>query len=129
MICDGQGQPLAVEVGPGHQHETQKVRALLDGATAGGRRPKALAGDKAYSAGWVRDLLKKLRIRAVIPHKSNEKGKPKRFARKLYKGRNVVECCFGKLKWLRRVATRYEKLAIHYVGMLQLAMIFRFTTG
>ena len=77
----------------------------------------------------MRDLLKKLRIRAVIPHKSNEKGKPKRFARKLYKGRNVVECCFGKLKWLRRVATRYEKLAIHYVGMLQLAMIFRFTTG
>jgi transposase len=129
MICDGKGLPLAVEVGPGQQHETQKVHALLDGATAGGRRPKALAGDKAYSAGWVRDLLKKLRIRAVIPHKSNEKAKPKRFPRKLYKGRHVIECCFGKLKWLRRIATRYEKLAIHYVGMLQLAIIFRFITN
>lgn len=126
MICDGRGLPLAVAVGPGQQHETRKVRELLDAVTAGGRRPKAFAGDKAYSAGWLRDLLKKLRIRAVIPHKSNEKAKPKRFARTLPKGRHVIECCFGKLKWLRRIATRYEKLAIHYLGMLQLAIIYRF---
>jgi transposase len=126
MICDGRGLPLAVEVGPGQEHETQKVHELLGAVFEDGRRPRALAGDKAYSAGWLRQLLRDARVRAVIPHKSNERDKPKRFPRKLYKGRHVIECCFGRLKWLRRIATRYDKLAIHYLAMLHVAIIYRF---
>jgi transposase len=126
MICDGNGLPLAVTVGPGQEHETQQVHDLLEPILEEGRAPKYLAGDKAYSAGWIRVLLDEIGIEPVIPHKSNEKDKPKRFPRKRYKGRNVIERCFGKLKWLRRVATRYEKLALHYLGMLKLAIIYRF---
>lgn len=126
MICDGNGLPLAVTVGPGQEHETQQVHDLLEPILEEGRPPKYLAGDKAYSAGWIRELLGEIGIKPVIPHKSNEAAKPKRFARKRYKRRNVIERCFGKLKWLRRVATRYEKLALHYLGMLKLAIIYRF---
>ncbi len=32
----------------------------------------------------------------------------------------------GILKWPRRVATQYEKLAIHYLEILKLAILFRF---
>ncbi|MDQ5887123.1 MAG: hypothetical protein QG667_410, partial [Pseudomonadota bacterium] len=39
----------------------------------------------------------------------------------LYKERHVVECTFGKLKHYRRIATRYEKTACHYMEMLSFA--------
>lgn len=38
---------------------------------------------------------------------------------------NVVERCISWLKECRRVATRYEKLACHYLAMVELAMIQR----
>ena len=38
----------------------------------------------------------------------------------------MVEQCIGWLKECRRIGTRYEKLAVHYLGMLQLAMIRRY---
>ncbi len=36
-----------------------------------------------------------------------------------------IERRVNTLKWFRRVATRYEKLAIQYLGMVTLAIIFR----
>ena len=36
----------------------------------------------------------------------------------IIKERNVIECMFGKLKYYRRIATRYEKKANHFMGML-----------
>jgi transposase len=41
----------------------------------------------------------------------------------IYKKRNLVEHLFQKLKQFRRVATRYERLAINYLTMLSLASI------
>ncbi|MGZ8941330.1 MAG: hypothetical protein ACXW00_01000 [Methylobacter sp.] len=35
-----------------------------------------------------------------------------------YKERRAVESMFDKLKHYRRIATRYEKKAINYMGML-----------
>jgi transposase len=37
--------------------------------------------------------------------------------------RAVIECCVGWLKGARRIATRYEKLAVHFLGVLKLGMI------
>ncbi|MGZ8227402.1 MAG: IS5 family transposase, partial [Methylococcaceae bacterium] len=34
-----------------------------------------------------------------------------------------VECLFGKLKHYRRIATRYEKKSINYMGMLSFASV------
>ena len=41
-----------------------------------------------------------------------------------YKERNRVERLFGKLKQFRRVATRYEKLKVTYLGLLHLTLGF-----
>ena len=42
----------------------------------------------------------------------------------MYKERHVIECMFGKLKYLLRIATRYGKKASHFMGMLTFAAVF-----
>ena len=98
---------------------------------ARGRRhkPRKVAGDKGYSVQRVRDWLLGQRIEPVIPHKDNEIARhdpTEWFDRVAYWGRHVVEQCVGWLKEYRRIGTRYEKLAVNFHGMLQLAMIRRY---
>ncbi len=88
-----------------------------------------LAGDKGYSAQRVRDWIKAQGIRPVIPHKENEKARHDdrvKFDKAAYRGRCVVEQCVGWLKENRRIGTRFEKLAVNFHGMLELAMIRRY---
>ncbi|WP_152687279.1 transposase, partial [Klebsiella aerogenes] len=42
------------------------------------------------------------------------------FARDVYRQRNVVERCFGRLKEYRRIATRYDKTARNYLAMVKM---------
>ena len=92
-------------------------------------KPRQLAGDKGYSAQRVRDWLTTQKIEPVIPHKDNEQARRDPtvwFDRIAYRGRCVAEQCVGWLKEFRRIGTRFEKLAVHFHGMLQLAMIRRY---
>ena len=41
----------------------------------------------------------------------------------LYKERNIIERFFNKLKQFRRVATRYDKLLVNFMGFVKLAAI------
>ena len=125
LVCDGQGTPLAVAISPGQQHETQQAVAVLEEALAWPEQPAKVAGDKGYSASWLRDWLRQHNIKPGIAHKANETQRPKRFDKKTYRRRNVIERCVSSLKWFRRVATRYEKLANHYLSMLKIAISFR----
>jgi transposase len=92
-------------------------------------KPKKLAGDKGYSVQRLRDWIKSQRIQPVIPYKDNERARwdpAVEFDRQAYRGRAVVEQCVGWLKEFRRIGTRFEKLAVNFHGMLQLAMIRRY---
>jgi len=96
-----------------------------------GRRwkPRKLAGDKGYSAQPLRQWLERQNIEPVIPYKDNQAARwdpATKFDRETYRQRSVVEQCVGWLKEFRRIGTRFEKLAIHFHGMLQLAMIRRY---
>jgi transposase len=135
LVTDGNGIPLAVEVTGGQVHESTQVEAVMDQIAIPqpvGRprkRPKRLAGDKAYRCKRVRDWLWKYGIKAVIPTKKNEKKKPgpaPQFDKEAYKRRSIIENCVSWLKECRRIATRFEKLAVNYLGMLKLAMIERY---
>lgn len=92
------------------------------------RRPGKLAGDKAYSAQPIRDWLAAHRIEAVIPHRQNEASRDVAFDRASYRRRNIIERTIGWLKESRRLATRYEKLAVHYLGMVTIGMILQYVT-
>lgn len=81
-----------------------------------------MVGDKGYSSRTVRRYLRQHGIGATIPKKRDER--PQRvFDRELYRERNRVERCINRLKQFRRVATRYEKLAVTYLAMVTIAAI------
>lgn len=123
-MTDGGGVPLGALVTAGQAHESKSFEALMDTVRIRRRRrPDAVAGDRGYSYPRVRAWLSRRGIEAVIPTRSDQPRE--RLNRKKYRRRNVVERCIGWLKECRRVATRYEKLATHYLAMLKLAMIQR----
>lgn len=57
----------------------------------------------------------------VIPTKKDQRRR--RFDQARYKQRNVVERLIGWLKERRRLATRYEKLAVNFLAMLKVGML------
>ena len=123
-MTDGHGIPLGALVTAGQAHESKWFAALMDTVRIERRRrPRAVSGDKGYSYRGVRTWLAERGIKAVIPTRSNQRTLT--LDRDLYRHRNVVERCIGWLKECRRVATRYEKLAVHFLAMVKLAMIQR----
>jgi len=69
-------------------------------------QPDRLAGDKGYSAAWIRQWLRERHITPVIAYKKNEAGRQEPFDRKSYRRRNIFERFLNSLKWFRWVATR-----------------------
>ena len=131
MICDGKGLPLKVLASAGQSHESKYFEKLAENVKRSGKvgqpvkYPEKYAGDKGYSCQRIRLWLKSKKIEDVIPTKENEKRDPY-FNKRAYKRRNVVERCIGWLKENRRIATRYEKLSVHYLGMVKIGMILRY---
>ncbi len=131
MMTDGNGNVLQVVLTAGNRNECPVLGPLLASVVRRERRrPKKLACDKGYSADRIRAGLLGLGIKPVIPMRDNEhvgeKDKFGRFDKKAYRRRNVVERAVAKLKEFRRVATRYEKLAVNYLAFLKLAMVRRY---
>ena len=93
-------------------------------------RPQRLAGDKGYSYPRIRTWLREHGIAAVIPQRDDQqayhRGRPIEFDPKTYRRRSVIECCVGRLKECRAIATRFEKLAVNFLAMLKLALIERY---
>jgi transposase len=132
-MTDGRGNVLQVIVTRGNRNECPVLGPLLASTirNCGGRRPTCLAGDKGYSADRIRDGLVAGGIRPLIPMRDTEHVKDRAdcerrwgaFDTVAYKARNVVERSIAKLKEFRRIATRYEKLAESFAGMINVACI------
>ncbi|MBL3284899.1 IS5 family transposase domain protein [Rickettsiales endosymbiont of Paramecium tredecaurelia] len=67
---------------------------------------------------------KDAKAEVVIPSRARRKV-PREYDEELYKERNLIERMFNKLKHFRRVATRYDKLDIAYLGFVFIAGIYR----
>lgn len=91
------------------------------------RRPRVLVGDKGYSFGPVRRWARRHHIRTVLPLREDQPRFNRRsrthFNRRLYRERHQVECAVGFLKECRAIGTRYDKLAVNYLAMVQVALI------
>jgi len=132
LRAEGDGKPLAFVVSAGERHESLYVEALLAQGrvrlpdAVGRARPERLVGEWGYSYPAVRRLLARRRIAAVIPRRRNQRpgdGRYAPFDRGAYRERNRIERLVNRLKQARRIATRYEKRAAHYVAMLTLAAL------
>lgn len=93
-------------------------------------RPAGVAGDKACSYPRIRTWLRQHGIGAVIPRRSDQLAQAGRragdFDRPTYRRRNAIERCVGWLKECRRLATRFEKLAVNFLAMITVAVIQRY---
>jgi len=117
-VTDERGLPLRLAITPGQAHDITVAADLLAGIGQG----QILLADKAYDADWLREMVAKLGAWANIPPRSNRK-KPVYFSPCLYRDRNVIERFFNKLKYFRRIATRYDKLGSCFLAMIKLAAI------
>lgn len=115
MLADALGRPLRFILTPGQAHDSVTAAALL-----GGRKAKAVLADKAYDSNAIRALITEAGMTAVIPSKRDRKV-PIPHDRALYKHRNRIERCFNKLKHFRRIATRYDRRAVHFLAFIHLA--------
>ena len=87
------------------------------------RSPRRLLADRAYDARSLRDELAARRIKAVIPPNPTRKH-PHRYDKTAYKGRNVIERMFCRLKDFRRIATRYDKTDESFAAAIYLVAAF-----
>ena len=126
LACDTHGLPLGITITAGQVNEPTEFVKLMHSIPLSlhhkRKRPAAIAGDKAYVAGYIFEWIDKMQIENVIPNRRNENKNP-HFDRKKYRLRNVIERLIGRLKQFRRIATRYEKTNHSYLAMLQLACL------
>ena len=99
----------------GQRGDAPQAPALLDGV-----RPQQVLADAAYDSDAIRALIRRMKARVCIRLNPTRKRK-KRYDRRRYKHRNVIERFFRRIKQCRRVATRYEKKANNFAAFVWLA--------
>ncbi len=116
MIADGQGRAVAFRIAPGQAHELPHAVPLLDRLPG---VPKWVVGDRGYSSHTFRQHAWDAGARPAIPTRGNEAAVA--CPEWIYNNRNMVERLWARLKEWRAVATRYEKTAVSFTGVLCLA--------
>jgi transposase len=112
------GRPLRIDITGAQTHDSKAFSAFLNWE----KPPLAIVADKAYGSKVIRQSIANEGALAVIPSKSNAKvyipHDPD-----LYAMRNLFERFFCRMKDMRRLTTRYEKLKRNFLGMVQLFAI------
>jgi transposase len=117
-LSDPDCRPCAFHLTPGQNADIAAAPALLALAPP----ICTLIADKGYDGDGFRADIVNRGAKPVIPNKSN-RVVHHRFNKRAYKGRNVIERCFCRLKDFRRIATRYDKLARNFLAAIQLAAL------
>ena len=118
-IVDGLGNPVTFLLSAGNDHDSIHAIELLDKIEMGGSNVLA---DRAYRAQAIRDYISEHGASYVIPPQSNI-AEPWPVDWYLYRERHLIECFFQKIKWFRRIATRYDKLDASFLAFVYLAAI------
>ena len=88
-------------------------------------RIRRLSADKGYDADWLRTDLRAQGITPIIPGKRGRK-KRIRYDKQRYRERHLIENAFCRIKDFRRIATRYDKLAINFLSAVALATLLAY---
>lgn len=115
VLVEGLGHSLRFMLTGGQRHDVTQADALIDSLHF-----DFVIADSAYDADWLLDLIAAQGAVPVIPPRSN-RTEPHDYDKHLYKERHLVECFINKLKWYRRIFTRYEKLARRYSAFVHFA--------
>ncbi len=117
MAVRGLGCPVRFVLTAGQKGDAPQAGRLIEDLPA-----EIVMADTAYDADHLREAIAAKGAVAVIPNNPSRAIKHQ-LDKHLYAQRQLVECCFSKLKQFRRVATRFEKTARNYRAVITLAAI------
>jgi transposase len=115
VACDAQGKPIELRLGPGQEADIHRAQELV-----GEHQPDAVIADKGYDSDAFVDFLEARHVEPVIPP-LRCRTVQRRYSKRKYKQRNLIERFLNRIKHYRRVATRYEKTARNFLAFAQLA--------
>ena len=117
-MCDGRGRALGFRLLPGNRNELKVAADLLAVAVGLGVVERVVC-DRGYSSAAWRDAIREAGAEPVVPAQPT---RPEvRYRRAAYRRRHHVEQAWARLKEWPAVATRYEKRAESYLGVLHVA--------
>jgi transposase len=108
----------------GEVNDITRAEALLEGEGPVGR----VIGDRAYDSDAFIAHIAERGGAAVIPSRARRRV-PRALDLTTYATRNVIERFFGRLKQGRRVATRYDKTACSYAGVVAVSAVHLWASG
>lgn len=117
-LADTCGRIVAVALTPGNIANISMAIPLLDAIAP----TKRLLAAKAYDADRLRKWLGDKRIEAVIPGRATRNAAYP-LNRPAYRRRNIIERMFGGLKNWKRIATRYDRLAVNFLAAIALVAL------
>lgn len=119
VVVDALGNPIEVMLTTGNTSDITVAEKLLRRIKLKG---STVLADRAYGKWAFREYIANHGADFCIPPKKDSTD-PWYVDWWLYKERHLVENFFLKLKEFRRVATRYDKLASHFLTFVHLACI------
>lgn len=109
---DALGNVLKILITAGQRNDMTQANQLLEGT-----KDANVLADKGYDSASIREQIKKQNCIPVIPSRSNSKS-PADYDKHLYKERHAIECFFSKMKYFRRVFSRFDKSARNFASFL-----------
>lgn len=113
------GNPLHIDLTEGNCVEAQIAMPCL--ADLPLSEVETVCADKGYDSDMLRESLEVCEVKGNIPRRKNSRKGNTHMDGYLYTLRHLVENTFARLKHFRAVATRYDKLKVHFRGFVILA--------
>lgn len=114
VVADALGNLLKFSITQGKQHDITQASGLLKEY-----KNAYVLADKGYDSQALREQLTNQDCIPTIPSKSNSLS-PCRYDKHIYKERHLVECLISKIKFFRRVFSRFDKTARNYTAFISL---------
>jgi transposase len=114
-LVDSLGNPLKFILTQGQRNDITQAENLIQDIAH-----TLLIADKGYDSNAFLETLEKQNCTSVIPPKINRKIQ-RSYDKHLYKERHLVECFFSKIKYFRRIFSRFDKSAQTFLGFLHFA--------
>ena len=112
IAVDSLGNPLRFMLTAGQRHDITCAEALISGYNS-----EYVIADTSYDAMAFIESITQSGAVPVIPPRANRRDS-RDYDVDLYQQRHIVECFINKIKHYRRISSRFDKLAVRYMGFL-----------
>lgn len=119
VSCESLGNASEFVLSPGQASDCPRLPRFLTL-----EKPDYVLADKGYDSQENLEAVRAVGAEPVIPPKSNRLN-PQDCDYEIYKERRHVECLIGKLKHFRRIFSRFDKYAAHFLDFIHYAATFQ----